>query len=389
MRSKGRRTFLSQLVAGATAPLIGRGALSASEADRWSAGERSERALIGAIRWDAWYDPSDGTVAKAVENALGPAQYHDRMPFFGTVTAPNTVRINGCSQEIMDREIDRAADAGLDYWAFDTYAADNPLSNALRLYLSSPQRNRLRFCAINGLSSNIPYFGAQTEYLVDLMCKPGYVLVEGNRPLFFAYTISDQQVALDGGIALIADWVQQIRARVQHGAVGNPYIVLTQEGNLARAALLGRQLGLDAVAQYATAIGPFGGAPFATLARLVEAYWDQQAATTGFPIVPNVMTGWDTRPLSENPVPWGPPPPADHYYQRAAPNEIADHLERAVQWLRTHPAAAPANTALMYAWNECAEGFGALVPTYDADRRDGDASRLDAVASILNRGKQA
>ncbi|MBV8209788.1 MAG: hypothetical protein JO133_06965 [Burkholderiaceae bacterium] len=382
MRSKARRILLNRMVAGATASLLWRSALSAREGS--DAGEeRRERPLIGAIRWDAWYDPADGAVAKAVEKTLTPVPYRHRMPFFGTVTASNAVRINGYSQDIIDREIDMAANAGLDYWAFDTYPPGSPLGNALQLYLSSRHRDRLRFCAINALSSTIPYFAAQTDYLMDLICQPGYVLVEGQRPLFFAYTISDTQIAADGGIALVADWVQQIRIRARRDGPGDPYIVLTQEGDLTRAALLCSQLGLDAVAQYATAIGPFGGAPFVTLAKLVEAFWDQQVAATGFPIIPNVMTGWDTRPLSENPVPWEPQPAPDHYYQPATPDEIARHLERALLWLKTHRSAAPANTALMYAWNECSEGFGALVPTYDPEGPSGDPSRLRAIASVL------
>src|SRR5215207_9766236 len=63
---------------------------------------------IGAIRWDAWYDPGRGTVAKAVEDTLGPAKYHFRMPFFGKKLSPNQVRINGYSQAIIDQEIEYA-----------------------------------------------------------------------------------------------------------------------------------------------------------------------------------------------------------------------------------------------------------------------------------------
>ena len=389
MPSNDRRTFLKELVVAASLPFTGQGTLSANEDDQSQDKQHPERPLIGAIRWDAWYDPSDGTVAQAVEKTLGPPQYHDRMPFFGKVSGSNSVRIDGYSQHIMDQEIDSAADAGLDYWAFDTYAPDAPLSNALRLYVSSPRRTRLRFCAINSLSSAIPFFALQTDYLVDLMCEPGYVRVLGNRPVLFVLTVPDEQLTRDGGVPLAAAWVQQIRARVQQRGRGYPYVVLTNEGNLRRAAKLCNELGLDAVAQYATAIGPFGGAPFATLASLVEAFWDQQATATGFPIIPNVMTGWDTRPLSANPVPWEPRPAADHYYQRAKPGEIANHLKNALLWLRTHRTAAPANTALIYAWNECSEGFGALVPTFDAARPEGNASRLDAVASVLRVDRHA
>ena len=75
--------------------------------------------LVGAIRWDAWYG-ADGPVL-AVEKSLGPPKYHWRLPWFATVTGEATVKINGDRPEIMAREIEWAATAGLDYWAFVDY----------------------------------------------------------------------------------------------------------------------------------------------------------------------------------------------------------------------------------------------------------------------------
>src|SRR5215472_9351096 len=62
------------------------------------------RPIIGAIRWDAWYDP-DGNVGRVVEESLGPQEFHDRMPFFGREIDGNHVRIDGYSQTIFDQEI--------------------------------------------------------------------------------------------------------------------------------------------------------------------------------------------------------------------------------------------------------------------------------------------
>ena len=71
--------------------------------------------IVGAIRWDAW---SGGSVTAQVERTLGPEKYRDRLPWFATVVDDKTVRIVGGNQETMDEEIQFAADAGLDYWAF-------------------------------------------------------------------------------------------------------------------------------------------------------------------------------------------------------------------------------------------------------------------------------
>jgi len=346
----------------------------------------SQRPLIGAIRWDAWYDPVDGKVAQSVERSLGPAEFHYRMPFFGQETGPNSVRINGDSQSIIDKEIAAAAGAGLDYWAYCTYPENDPLSNALKLHLSSALRNQIGFCAISGLASMISYFAVDTEYHIKLMLEPGYTKVMGDRPLFYVLSSKDEQIKRLGGMQKVAEWVQYIRTEVQRRGGGNPYFVLS-EGNPTRVVKLCRNLNFDAVGLYATALGPFGGAPYQTLVEVTEKYWDKLSAT-GVPLVPNIMSGWNSRPRFRNPVSWDKhkptdPPPVEHCYQDGTPEEIAQHIADAIAWIKAHPAQAPANTALIYAWDECDEGFGALVPSYDPANPQGNDARLKAIADVL------
>ena len=85
--------------------------------------------IVGSIRWDAW---TGGKITREVERSLGPKKYHTRLPWFAEVVDENTVRIDGSPQEVMDREIEWAARAGLDYWAFLTYSKENSLSAALK-----------------------------------------------------------------------------------------------------------------------------------------------------------------------------------------------------------------------------------------------------------------
>lgn len=73
---------------------------------------------VGAIRWDAW---TGGTVTAQVEKTLSPKRYQHRLPWFAEVIDDQTARIDGSPQSVMDREIEFAANAGLDYWAFLIY----------------------------------------------------------------------------------------------------------------------------------------------------------------------------------------------------------------------------------------------------------------------------
>ena len=101
-----------------------------------------DRPIVGAIRWDAW---TGGQVTEQVERTLGPKKYHDRLPWFAEVIDDGAVKIDGGRPAVMDREIEFAADAGLDYWAFLIYPKGSPMSTALGQYLQSPKREQIRF----------------------------------------------------------------------------------------------------------------------------------------------------------------------------------------------------------------------------------------------------
>jgi hypothetical protein len=151
---------------------------------------------------------------------------------------------------------------------------------------------------------------------------------------------------------------------------------------------LARTIGCDAVGDYAI-VGHSDRSPYEKLAEDAEKRWGQLAGS-GMAMIPTAMTGWDQRPLIEHPPYWDRSnlPKAerlDKYYARATPAEIARHLERAIAWSESHRSASPANTILVYAWDECAEGFGALVPSFRRGDVGGDASRLDAIQPVLTR----
>ena len=142
------------------------------------------RPLVGAIRWDAWHTPwsrvktgsSDGPVADMVRS-LGPGRYHWRLPFSAAVVSEDEVRIDGYTQEIIDREIAFAKAGGLDYFAFLLYEADSPMSQGLSLYLSSAHKQDMPFCAIAGPNTfgNAAQFPQRMQRIIDLMGEPSYL----------------------------------------------------------------------------------------------------------------------------------------------------------------------------------------------------------------------
>lgn len=333
------------------------------------------RPTVGAIRWDGWIGDR-GVAGKTVQETLGPAKWHYRLPFFAKIVGDNKVEIDGSSQAVVDREIEYAAAAGLDYWAFVTYSPDDPLSLALDRYLNSPIRSKIRFCLIAECERWCnPAF---VDRVVRLMQEPGYQTVLDRRPMLYFGFIEEEKLGRFGGIEGLRKSLDAFRARIAGLGLGRPYIVVMDFD-----ARLGRKcseaLGCDAISSYATGWGN-GRIPYARWAGNTEAFWEQCRAT-GSQVVPIVMTGWDPRPRVEKPIPWGNPYTTHdgqvNYSQPATPAEIADHLRKALDWLHTNRLSAAAQTAIIYAWNEFDEG-GWLAPTL----AEGTA-RLDAIGKVL------
>lgn len=342
-------------------------------------GERTvfvETVQVGAIRWDAWYGRRDA-VGEAVHESLAPPQWRGRLPFYAQLTNQGLL-IDGSSQDLIDREIQYAAKAGLEYWAFVTYPADSPLSLGLTRYLTSPLRSKLRFCLITECGRwQDPSFVQRVE---DLIAEPGYLTVLEGRPLVYLGFIQPDALRQfpDGqnGFRKVLD---TFRTRVRARGILSPYMVI-MDGDPKQASAWREILEADAIGCYATGWEE-QTISYEQLAANVERFWDKCAAT-GAPVVPTVMSGWDRRPRVHKPVHWEtwqkPGEGLKRYSEAGTPDQIAAHLHRAVQWVLDSPRVAPARTILIYAWNEFDEG-GWLAPTIS----EGDA-RLRSIKQVLS-----
>ncbi|SFH94535.1 glycoside hydrolase family 99-like domain-containing protein [Planctomicrobium piriforme] len=328
----------------------------------------SVKPTVGAIRWDAW---TGGQITEEVKKSLGPKKYHLRLPWFAEVIDDDTVQIDGSPQEVMDRELEYAANAGLDYWAFLTYPENGPMSFAMKQYLQSSKRHLLHFCVIlhYTLSNDVEKWPRELERSVALLQEPGYQTVLDGRPLVYVFI---------SGTFPYDRFNQFLDAAKSKGL--NPYCVfMGGEPSTAYKEVSGR--GFDAVSAYAQ---DSNQAKFSDLTKAVEKDRWQNAARSKTPYVPLVTTGWEKRPRQDHPVSWE---VGQAYLKqkvfpsRATPPEISSHLRRAIAFVRENPEVCPARTIIIYAWNEYDEG-GWLAPTRSADGTP-DTGRLDAIQKVL------
>jgi len=330
----------------------------------------SERPTVGAIRWDAW---SGGGVTEQVEQTLSPEKHRLRLPWFARLDASGRARIDASADGIMEQEIAYAKQAGLDYWAFLTYPEADAMSSALTRYLRSPKRADLGFCLILHQTLSVPAarWPAERDRTLKLLQEPGYQKVLG-RPLVYAFDLKTEHPTAKQRF-------DELRASAKSAGL-DPYFVY-MGWSPQRDYQKHSTEGFAAVSAYAHP----GTEPVFT--RYVEAFEQHawaNARANQIPYVPLVTTGWDKRPRQDHPVSWE----KDAAYAQqptfpaaATPTEIAAHLRRALAFVKANPAVCPANTIIVYAWNEHDEG-GWLCPTWTPSGQP-DTSRLDAIRGIL------
>ena len=351
----------------------------------------SRTPILGAIRFDAWYDPTD-TIDQQCAAALTDPQWSDRWP-------PNAVASEGsltwpaATQATIDAEIEAAIAAGLNFWAFDSYAPSDGLTAALTLYLSSSRRASLRFCML-GQASNWADTTAQDGYAptlardVGLMGEAGYLTAEAGRPIYLVLDGSSAQLAAlpDGVSGAIA----HVRSLAAAAGLADPYIVWLSAAPLSEYdnTVAARTYGADAAAAYACPGGPVGETSYATLLGIAEDDWAARAKS-GFPMLPTEMTGWDPRPLIETPKPFYPlasSANASNFYDAGTPTSIASHVRDLATFIASSPSSCPTGIGLIYAWNELAEG-GWLMPTFGSSGPDTD--RVVALGTCLGTFQRA
>lgn len=342
---------------------------------RLVAADEVSRPVVGAIRWDGWH--SGDSVGNAVAKSLRPPAWRDRLPFFARVLPDGAIELRGDTPEVMTAEIAAARTARLDYWAFLAYDEGDRMNRGLELYLENSHRADVNFCLISETArwhkGNVAVLA---ERFAKLLAEPGYQRVAGGRPLF--YFLHHQTEGIEqswGGPAGFKQAVDALRTAATQCGLPPPYVaVMTYDVRGAKTLL--DAAGLDAISAYAFQRGD-DRARYGKLTGDLERFWEIQRSTKS-PVIPLAMAGWDRRPRVENPVPW------EHfggtmgrYYERATAEQCAAHIGTAVQWVRSHPDACPAQAVIVYAWNEFDEG-GWICPTLT----EGDA-RVQAMGRVL------
>ncbi len=352
--------------------------------------QRSDRVLIGAIRWDAWYRAVEGVnpgPVGEVQRTLSPGKYHFRAPFFTEELSDTSIRIIGYDNDIIGKEIAYASAAGLDYWAFLLYDETYLMSEGLNIYLRHKDRAKINFCAIAEPKRLCNSEGKETERILRLLQEPNYQKVLGNRPLIYIFRPDTGLISSNGGEEIVRQKFKDLRAAIAGAGHADPYLVImSTETNITTKML--DLTSADAVSEYAYQSDlDRSKTTYQDLCNEAKEFWLQQK-NSGYKSIPLVMSGWNRWPRIERPVSWeanwqtAPGIEITKNYDLPTPKELAKHVKEGIDWVIENPQSCPAKSILIYAWNEHDEG-GWLCPTFQKDSSPDD-SRLKMLKKVLD-----
>lgn len=334
--------------------------------------------LVGAIRWDAWFS---GNTSPGFVDASLYTDYSYREPIYGwyDVDIPN-------HEDIIDQQIQHAADGMLDFWAFVWYPDNSPsesiarMNNPLKDYMRSTKHNLLQFSLIlqtgwvtgNYSGGRENWRGKHVPEFVEFMQDAQYVCVDGDRPLVFWMDTADLADEKKGFGIRWTDELQHLANECAKAGLGSPYLVDMRHDHKSAALY-----GFDGVSDYGPAsITRQGHYAFADLARHD---WSKIETEHALKVIPGVSAMIDPRPRHNDEWTKG---AGDSYYgysfEIPTYSEWVSHLQGIFDWLSKHPEKT-SNPPVMaiYSWNELDEGGAGIIPT----KQEGTMF-LDAIRAV-------
>jgi hypothetical protein len=206
------------------------------------------------------------------------------------------------------KEIDVAADHGIDFFIFDWYYGMRPgegpfLQRCLEWgYLRAPNNARVKFCCMwaNHRPVDRRTFDAASDHLIETcLAHPSHYQIDG-RPFFSIYEI-DTLIKGLGGVEQTRAALDAFRSRVAKRTNKTVHLnVIDHQPRLQKdpAGFL-KQFGFDSVTSYVwihMVPVKFPTMEYEELKSEYLKYADRAAAMYGVPYYPNVTMGWDPTP---------------------------------------------------------------------------------------------
>lgn len=279
-------------------------------------------------------------------------EFPERQPLGGWVTS---------TAEGMEEQIKLASEAGISFFNFCWYYAaaeqegrgEEPLNQSLRLFLSSKEKKRLRFCVM--VANHAGYLVGPQEWpqaikaWVKLFRDTQYLKV-GGKPYINFFSL---QTLLDqfGSVDKLKWGINELRNAAWTAGFDNVTIgvcVGTGRQERQRAAACGFDLLTSYNDHTIGFIKDKGAQPISRLTGKNPGVWNKLSKSS-LRCIPTVTLGWDLRPWE--------PGKESPYYTGYSGESVYTAVKAGVKWVNQHEKeVTKEKLLLLYAWNEYGEG---------------------------------
>ncbi|MCP9763918.1 hypothetical protein [Lacihabitans soyangensis] len=348
---------------------------------------------VGAIMWDGWHydywndvNPKyDILINHVSKSRLVATEYMDQfrvLPFYGQYHAPEKIKIRynvKWNQELgrntydemerevqvkydktqadCDREIQYYAEAGFDFFCFNYYNSDSPLSEARLQFVNSTNKRGIKMTFMLASKRN----DTEINYITDLMLKDCWFKID-NKPVLY-FNNKDME-----------DLPKYKSAYAAKGG-GEIYVVYYSMGGTPGDFGEYMKFGAQAGGSYTLFVGQKTAEEFMKAEVESRDNWMRQYKHTHLNIIPTLSTGFENlhnrSSLDLNKA---------VTVGKASLAQIEEKLVLMKKFIVEYPNKVPA--VLWYAGNEILESGNPIVPT---KRKDGsiDTSMLDTIKRHL------
>ncbi len=334
--------------------------------------DRPQKPLLGIYYFDGWADSSPANFH--LQGLTG--SYADREPLSGWYDN---------SAALVHQQTVWARKAELNFYIFDWYdtsrdsnQSDKTLNSALRFFIQDRHKMGMKYSLlyVNNGSFSVPQdkWDAQCKDWVDTYFKDkNYQRVDG-KPLLVTFSVGDMDKTWGSPQNVAQAWERLQQTAHNAGLPGVYLVACALPGPRNGWNDLNRlvQEGYDAFSGYnypGMAGTVKGSNPYSIILNGSKVIFDDFATDGRKPYIPDIMTGWDSRPWKET----------DYWYERT-PDQFGQMVTEGLDWWRDNPTVrAIQNRPLLFveAWNELGEG-SYIMPT------KGDGFQyLDALKSAV------